>query len=87
MHLREVGLVPWHWIEDQTRTLSEWTYAASVADFIRDKVDNARIDCWQGEEPPLIICESRATMGVLRDLAYHTGASRALHRRLRQSRR
>ena len=23
MHLREVGLVPWHWIEDETRTLSE----------------------------------------------------------------
>ena len=29
-----------------------------------------RIDLWDGEEPPLIICESRATMGVLRDLAY-----------------
>jgi hypothetical protein len=25
---------------------------------------------WAGDEPPLIICESRATMGVLRDLAY-----------------
>ena len=31
MHLREVGLVPWHWIEDETRTLSEWTYAPTVA--------------------------------------------------------
>ena len=33
-------------------------------------VGPARIDVWQGEEPPLIICESRATMGVLRDLTY-----------------
>jgi hypothetical protein len=70
MHLRKVGLVPWHWIEDETRTLSEWTYAPTVADFIRNAVDEARIDLWQGEEPPLIICESRATMGVLRDLTY-----------------
>src|SRR6478672_6171620 len=58
MHLRRVGLVPWHWIEDETRTLSSWRYAASVADFVRDSVDDARIDCWQGEDPPLIICES-----------------------------
>jgi hypothetical protein len=70
MQLREVGLVPWHWIEDETRTLSSWSYAASVADYLKDRVDNARIDLWQGQEPPLIICESRATKGVLRDLAY-----------------
>jgi hypothetical protein len=70
MHLREVGLVPWHWIEDETRTLSLWRYAATVAEYIRDTIDSARIDLWQGNEPPLIICESRATMGVLRDLAY-----------------
>ena len=70
MHLREVGLVPWDWIEDETRTLSSWTYAPTVASFVEDAVDDARIDLWQGAEPPLIICESRATMGVLRDLAY-----------------
>jgi len=70
MRLREVGLVPWDWIGDETRTLSEWTYAPTVADFIKDAVDEARIDLWQGEEPPLIINESRATMGVLWDLTY-----------------
>ena len=56
MHLREVGLVPWHWIEDE---LSLWSYAASVADYVRGAIDHARIDLWQDEEPPLIICESR----------------------------
>jgi hypothetical protein len=70
MHLREVGLVPWHWIEDETRILSKWTYAPTVANYVKDAVDRARIDLWQGAEPPLIICESRATMGVLRNLAY-----------------
>ena len=70
MRLRELGLVPWNWIEDETRTLSQWRYADSVLDFLRDTVPAARIDLWDGAEPPLIINESRATMGVLRDLAY-----------------
>jgi hypothetical protein len=70
MHLRRVGLVPWWWIEDETRSLTEWRYADSVADYVTDAVDRARIDLWGGELPPLIICEARATMGVLRDLAY-----------------
>jgi hypothetical protein len=33
-------------------------------------VPRARIDLWAAQEPPLLICESRATMGVLRDLTY-----------------
>ena len=70
MHLRDHDLIPWDWIEDETRTLSEWRYADTVINYLFDTVPLARIDLWQGKEPPLIICESRATMGVLRDLAY-----------------
>src|SRR5215831_16069042 len=70
MRLRELGLVPWSWIEDETRSLMRWRYAKTVLDYLLDTVSLARIDLWQGKEPPLIICESRATMGVLRDLAY-----------------
>jgi ribonuclease HII len=70
MHLRECGLVPWSWIEDETRTLDKWRYADTVADYLVDTVDRARIDLWDGEPPPLIICESRATKGVLGDLVY-----------------
>jgi hypothetical protein len=70
MQLRENGLIPWSWIEDETRSLSEWQYAALVADYMRDTVDIARIDLWASEEPPLLLCESRATAGVLSDLAY-----------------
>jgi hypothetical protein len=70
MQLRESGLIPWDWIEDETRSLSRRRYADSVGQYLIDTVDLARIDLWAGEEPPLLICESRATSGVLRDLAY-----------------
>ena len=33
--------------------------------YVVNQQDYARIDCWAGEPPPLIICESRATRGVL----------------------
>jgi hypothetical protein len=70
MHLRELGLIPWSWIDDESRTLTEWTYADSVADYVLEAVDRARIDLWAGEEPPLIIFESRASAGVFRSTAY-----------------
>jgi hypothetical protein len=68
-HLRKVGLVPWEWILDETRDVENWQYAASVYDYMLDQLDYARIDCWAGEPPPLIICEARATKGVLESLA------------------
>jgi hypothetical protein len=67
MHLRECGFVPWWWIEDESRQLHEWRYAATVADYLRDTIARARIDLWGGEKPPLILCEARATAGVIRD--------------------
>lgn len=67
--LREEGIVPWGWITDESRNLSTWAYAATVADFVRESVPVARIDLWAGEDPPLTICESKATAGVLTDLA------------------
>ena len=44
MHLREVNLIAWDWIEDETRSLSKWRYADSVADYLDKTVDLARID-------------------------------------------
>jgi hypothetical protein len=70
MHLRESGLIPWHWIEDESRTLTEWRYADTVIDYLIDTVPEARIDLWAGEPPPLIIFESRAAEGVFRSHAY-----------------
>jgi hypothetical protein len=65
MRLRELGLVPWDWILDESRKLTAWSYAASVYQYVVESVPLARIDCWSGEPPPLIICEARATAGVL----------------------
>jgi len=70
MRLRESGLVPWHWIEDESRTLTEWRYGFTVISYLIDTIPRARIDLWAEQSPPLIISESRATAGVLRTLAY-----------------
>jgi hypothetical protein len=63
--LRNEGLVPWTWIVDETRSLTAHRYAESVAGYLADSVDVARIDCWDGESAPLIVCESRTFGGVL----------------------
>ena len=68
--LRMIGLVPWEWIVDETRSIAEWRSAASVADFLEKTVNAARIDVWDGAPPPMILTESRSLAGVLRNLAY-----------------
>jgi len=67
--LREKGLVPWDWIEDETRTLDEWQIAPTVAEYVTGAVAYATIDRWNGQPAPLILCESRSLTGVLRGLA------------------
>lgn len=64
--LRDEGVVPWSWIVDETRSLAAWTYADTVAGYLVAQVDSARINCWNGGPPPLILCESRTFGGVLR---------------------
>jgi hypothetical protein len=68
-HLREVGLVPWDWIDDETRSLDAWRTADSVAAYVTREVDFATIDRWDGGSAPLILCESRSLAGALRDTA------------------
>jgi hypothetical protein len=65
MWLREQGFVPWSWIVDETRSLASYRYADTVTEYIRESVDRARIDLWDGGPPPLIICESRTFGGVI----------------------
>jgi hypothetical protein len=67
--LREVGLVPWQWLVDETRNLTSWSYASSVYEYVEDNLSRARLDLWDGEPPPLILCESRSLAGVLRQTA------------------
>jgi hypothetical protein len=68
--LREVGLVPWEWIVDETRSFDGWEYGNSVVDYLTGEVWRARIDAWAGDLPPVIITESRSLAGVLENLAY-----------------
>jgi hypothetical protein len=67
--LREAGIVPWNWIVDETRTLDNWRYGGSVYQYVEEVLPVARIDVWDGEPPPLILCESRSLAGALRDIA------------------
>ena len=69
MRLRQLGLVPWSWILDETREVADWKFSASVFEYVRDSVWNASIDMWAGKPAPLVICESRATKGVLESIA------------------
>jgi hypothetical protein len=67
MWLRKQGIVPWEWIVDETRQLHEWRYAETVAEFVHDAVERARINPWDGD-PPLLLVESRSLGGVLRGM-------------------
>jgi hypothetical protein len=69
MRLRELGLVPWEWIVDETRSLDMWPFSESVYEYVLSSVEDARIDCWAGEPPPVILTESRSLSGVLRRIA------------------
>jgi hypothetical protein len=68
-HLRETGLVPWSWIIDELRHLDEWEFAPSVYEYVAAAAEYARLDLWGGKPAPLLICESGAVAGVLRNLA------------------
>jgi hypothetical protein len=67
-YLRERGIIPWWWIEDASRTLDVWRFAASVYEYAIEAVERARIDLWKGKPPPLYLFETRAAWGVCRDL-------------------
>jgi hypothetical protein len=73
MDLRKAGLIPWRWLTDETRNVVEPVYAATVLNYVRDRVSHASIDAWDGEPPPVVICEARGVKGVLEGLAYEYG--------------
>ena len=67
--LRLLGLIPWDWIVDETRELTTYRSAASIADYLQETVGRARINPWD-DEPPMIITESRSLGGVLNRVGY-----------------
>jgi hypothetical protein len=67
--LRETGLIPWDWINDETRRVANWRYRGSVREYVEEALSHATLDCWSGESPPLVLCESRSLSGVLENTA------------------
>jgi hypothetical protein len=65
--LREQDIVPWSWIEDESRSIACWDYSDSVIEGLREDVEYQRLNPWGNDKlPPLVACESAATAGVLK---------------------
>jgi hypothetical protein len=69
MHLRRTGVVPWDWIDDETRTMYMYSGYASIAVGVQARVETVRLDPWAGEPEPLLLTESRSLAGVLQQVA------------------
>ena len=63
-HLRDVGLVPWDWIVDETRRLHYFDGSATIARDLLEFLSAAHIDPWHGKIRPFILTESRTLSGV-----------------------
>lgn len=63
--VRERGVVPWSWLVDDTRELHEWWSAPTVAEYLLDALDRARLDPWLPGVAPMLLCESRTFGGVM----------------------
>ena len=67
-HLREVGIVPWLWLDDESRTPIFNPSWDSLTEWATTAVEWVRLNPWEGR-PPKVLTESRAVAGVLRNLS------------------
>jgi hypothetical protein len=63
--LSEARLIPWDWIEDETRDVIETRGSASILEDLTSFLPITHIDPWGETLAPLTVTESRATKGVL----------------------
>ena len=66
--LRDVGMVPWDWIVDETRSLDDYTGWSSIQEAAISTARYALLDPWKGRKR-LLLMESRSLAGVVRKLA------------------
>jgi len=64
-HLRNIGLIPWDWIVDESRHIQSWNYGRTVLDCVLENVDYSSLDRFPDVPRPVLLCESRAIGGVL----------------------
>jgi len=67
-HLRETGIVPWLWLDDESRTPNFNLSWDSLTEWATTAVRWTRLNPWKGR-PPKTLTESRAVAGILRNLA------------------
>jgi len=67
-HLREVGILPWLWLDDESRTPIFNPSWDSLTEWATTAVEWVRLNPWRGR-PPKVLTESRAVAGVLRNLS------------------
>jgi hypothetical protein len=72
--LRDVGLVPWEWLSDESRSVEGAHLAPSVRQWLLDVLPQARVNCWDGQPRPMVICESRGVRAALRATVDRYGA-------------
>ena len=68
MDLRERKIIPFHWIEDETRSVTTYYASVSVKTYLIEATSRARINPWSDEPAPLILTESRSLAGILDSL-------------------
>jgi hypothetical protein len=63
--LRNDDRIPWNWIADTERGLTQWAFAGTVAGYLKDRLPEATINPWGDEPPPVILTESKGMAEVL----------------------
>jgi hypothetical protein len=64
--LRELGLIPWDWIADESRDVDSYPQHETVREYLlHDGLGFVRIDRFPGVARPVILCEARGVGGVL----------------------
>ena len=68
--LRKAKLIPWEDIKDETRELTTWRVYPTIAEGMKSAFLSAKLDLWESDTAPMILCESRSLAGVLERLAW-----------------
>ena len=67
VYLRREGVVPYHWIVDETRRGEYWPEYTSPSEPIHDISRRYQQSIWTDEKQIQVWCESRSIAGVIRD--------------------
>jgi hypothetical protein len=62
--LRDESVIPWSWVADTERSAVVFTHAATVRDYVLERLTEATVNPWGGP-PPLILCEDKGRAKAL----------------------